>query len=131
MSDLERLLAESEIERLILDYAAANDAGDWARVAGFYTEDGRMNRPTTPGAFVEGRAAILTAFEARPARVARHIVANIRVGVAGDSATASSQILLFTGAGEPPLVGSYADRLVLTDEGWRFVERRGSLDFAQ
>jgi hypothetical protein len=27
------------------------------------------------------------------------------------------------------LVGSYADRLALTKEGWRFAERRGSLDF--
>jgi len=27
------------------------------------------------------------------------------------------------------LVGSYADTLVKTQEGWRFAERRGSLDF--
>ena len=90
-----------------------------------------MNRPTAPDVFVEGRAAILAAFEARPARVSRHIVANIQVDVAGDEASATSQILLFTAAGQPPLVGSYQDRLVRTPEGWRFVERRGSLDFAQ
>jgi hypothetical protein len=51
------------------------------------------------------------------------------VNVEGDAASASSQILLFTAAGQPPLVGTYADRLVRTAEGWRFAERRGSLDF--
>jgi hypothetical protein len=44
-------------------------------------------------------------------------------------ATASSQILLFAGADQAPLVGSYADVLANHGEGWRFVERRGSLDF--
>lgn len=130
MTDLERLLAERASERLIVDYAAANDAADWTRVAAMYVADGRMSRPTAPDAFIEGRAAILAAFEARPARTTRHVVANILVDVTGDMATASSQILLFTAAGQPPLVGSYRDRLVNTPEGWRFLERRGSLAFA-
>jgi uncharacterized protein (TIGR02246 family) len=126
---LDRLLAEREIERMILDYAAANDAGAWERIAAMYAEDGRMNRPTVPGDFVEGREAILAAFNARPARTSRHIVANIRVDVAEEQASASSQLLLFTAAGEPPLVGTYEDRLIRTPAGWRFAERRGSLDF--
>lgn len=66
--NLDRLLAEREIERMIVDYAAASDAGEWGRVAAMYAEEGRMNRPTAPDVFVEGRAAILAAFEARPAR---------------------------------------------------------------
>ena len=28
-----------------------------------------------------------------------------------------------------PLLGSFHDQLVRTDQGWRFAERRGSLDF--
>ena len=129
MDALETLLAERAIERMIMDYAAANDAGDWEQVAAMYAEDGRMNRPTAPENFVEGREAILAAFQARPARTSRHIVANIRVDVTGEEATAKSQILLFTAAGQPPLVGTYEDKLVDTPEGWRFAERRGSLDF--
>lgn len=129
MTDLDRLFAERAIERMIVDYAAANDAGDWERVAAMYVEAGRMNRPTAPDEFVEGREAILAAFNARPARTSRHVVANIRVDVAGDEATATSQILLFTAAGQPPLVGTYEDQLVRTPQGWRFAERRGSLDF--
>jgi ketosteroid isomerase-like protein len=129
MDSLARLLAEREIEGMILDYAALNDVGDWGAVAAMYVPEGRMSRPTAPDAFIEGRAAILAAFEARPARASRHITANIRVQVTGETANATSQILLFTAAGTPPLVGTYADRLVRTAEGWRFAERRGSLDF--
>ena len=131
MTPTDRLLAERAIERMIIDYAAHNDAGDWAAVAALYADDGRMSRPTAPDDFIEGREAILAAFQSRPARQSRHIVANIRVDVGddGQSATASSQIMLFLSAGAAPLVGSYADRLLCTDDGWRFVERRGSLDF--
>ena len=144
MTDIERLLAEHAIARLITRYVALNDAARWEELAALYTADGRMNRPTAPDAFTQGRKAILASFQARPARAARHIVANILVDVAddGQSAIASSQILLFTGdapetpgalprqSAKPPLVGSYADQLVLDNGEWRFAERRGSLDFA-
>jgi 3-phenylpropionate/cinnamic acid dioxygenase small subunit len=130
MDDLARLVAEREIERLILDYAAWTDAGDWDRVAALYTAEGRMSRPTAPDAFIVGREAILAAFVARPPRRSRHVCANIRVTLEGPGeARAESQILLFTAAGAPAPVGSYHDRLASTDAGWRFTERRGSLDF--
>jgi ketosteroid isomerase-like protein len=129
MADLDSLLAEREIERMIVDYAANNDAGNWDAVAATYAEDGRMSRPTAPDDFIEGREAILAAFKARPPRASRHIVANIRVDLDGDSATATSQILLFTAADQAPKVGTYADKLLRSGEGWRFTERRGSLDF--
>jgi ketosteroid isomerase-like protein len=120
--------AARAIERLIIDYAAHNDAGDWDAVAALYIPEGRMSRPTAPDDFIEGRDAILAAFKARPARTTRHICANIRVDVDGDTANATSQILLFTGH-EAPKVGSYHDQLTRTADGWRFAERRGSMDF--
>jgi uncharacterized protein (TIGR02246 family) len=130
MDELTRVLAEREIERLITEYAARNDASDWPGVAALYTDDGRMSRPTAPDDFIEGREAILAAFKSRPARTTRHICANIRVTLTGDkSASAISQIMLFTGANQAPMVGSYHDKLTLTTTGWRFTERRGSLDF--
>ena len=116
------------IERLIIDYAAHNDAGDWDSVAALYIPEGRMSRPTAPDDFIEGRDAILAAFKSRPARTTRHICANIRVDVNRDSATATSQILLFTGH-DAPKVGSYHDKFIRTADGWRFAERRGSMDF--
>ena len=141
MSDLEDWVAKAAISELIVRYAALNDAGDWEAVASMYTQDGRMNRPTAPDEFIVGRAAILAAFQARPSRAARHIIANIQVSlVDADHARASSQIMLFTGEAaedgglpiqsqSPPLVGTYEDRLVRSDSGWQFVERRGRLDF--
>jgi ketosteroid isomerase-like protein len=124
------VIAERACERLIIDYAALNDAADWDAVAALYAVDGRMSRPTAPDDFIEGRDAILQAFKARPARASRQICANIRVSVASDgTATATSQILLFTGPDQTPKVGSYQDRLTLTGDGWRFAERKGSLDF--
>jgi ketosteroid isomerase-like protein len=119
---------ERAIERLIIDYAAHNDASDWDAVAALYVLDGRMSRPTAPDDFIEGRDAICAAFKSRPPRTTRHICANIRVDVDGDTAKASSQILLFTGH-DAPKVGSYHDKLARTADGWRFTERRGSLDF--
>lgn len=130
MDDVNRLCAERACERLVIDYAAHNDAGDWGAVAALYTDTGRMSRPTAPDDFIEGRASILAAFTARPPRHTRHVCANIRVSVESETtASVSSQILLFTGADQLPLVGSYHDKCIRTDAGWRFAERRGSLDF--
>jgi ketosteroid isomerase-like protein len=120
---------EWAIEKLIIGYGALNDAADWDAVAALYVPDGRMSRPVAPDDFIEGRDAILGAFKARPPRTTRHICANVRVQVDGHSATAESQIMLFAAKDTPPLVGSYHDRLTRTPEGWRFTERRGSLDF--
>jgi hypothetical protein len=134
------------IAELITRYAALTDAADWDAVAALYTEDGRMSRPTAPDDFIVGPAAILAAFQARPRRDARHVVANVLATLEDAThARASSQILLFNAdaapdgglpvqLSAPPLVGSYEDRLikgeqVKGEQGWRFVERRGSLDF--
>jgi hypothetical protein len=127
---IDKLVAERACERLVQDYAAFNDAGDWDAVAALYVTSGRMSRPTAPDDFIEGREAILAAFQSRPPRTTRHICANIRVTLNGSTeARVESQILLFTGPDMVPLVGSYSDRCVLTEAGWRFAERRGSLDF--
>lgn len=135
-------VAKCAIAELITRYAALNDAGDWEALASLYTEDGRMSRPAAPDDFIAGRSAILESFRARPPRAARHIVGNVLVWLENHGrASATSQILLFTGSpsvqgGLPvlsppaPLVGTYRDRLFRSEQGWRFVERRGSLDFS-
>jgi len=139
MDETNAWVAKAAISELITRYAALNDAGDWDGVAALYTDDGRMSRPSAPDDCIAGRAAILAAFRARPLRAARHIIANVLVTLNSDTeARATSQILLFTGVsagdGLPvqsamPLVGTYRDRLMRTPHGWRFLERRGSLDF--
>ncbi len=141
MTDVETMLAEHACAKLITQYAALLDAGRWDDVAALYVADGRMSRPTAPDDFIEGRDAILASFTARPPRISRHVCINIQVNVLhDDQAMVTSQILLFTAdaaddgglpvqSAAPPMVGTYADRLVRTDAGWRFAERRGSLDF--
>ncbi len=137
----ERRAIEADCERLIKLYVNLNDAQDWPAVAALYTEGARFARPSKPGAFVEGREAILASFLARPARAQRHVIANTVVDVEdADNARAFSVIVLYMGdaaedGGLPemdpksPLVGTFADRLVRTPEGWRFAERVGGLDF--
>lgn len=130
LSDDARRAIEWDCTRLINLYATLNDAARWPEVAALYAEDGLMTRPTAPDAPVVGRLAILAAFTARAPRTTRHICSNIVIEV--ESATAargSSAMLLFSG-GPAPLVGGFDDRFVLTGDGWRFAERRGSVDFA-
>lgn len=141
MTDEERRAIEADCERLIKRYVNLNDAQDWPAVAALYTEDARMGRPSQPGTFVEGRAAILAAFEARPPRAQRHQVSNIVVDIeSADAASAFSVIVLYQGDPAPdgelpalsansPLIGWYRDKLVRMPAGWRFAERVGGLDF--
>ena len=131
MTEDERRAIEWDCAALINRYAMLNDAARWADVAALYAEDGSIARPTAPDAPIEGRAAILAAFEARAPRTTQHVTANIVVDVIdADSATATSAMLLFTAAGTPPLVGGFVDRFRrVPGEGWRFAERRGTLTF--
>ena len=141
MTPDERRAIEADCERLIKQYINHNDAQDWQAVAALYTEDARFARPIKPDEFIEGREAILASFLARPPRAQRHVIANVVIDVESPtSARAFSVIVLYQGeaaaegelpamSANSPLVGTFTDRLVLTDEGWRFAERVGGLDF--
>ena len=141
MDPAERRAIEADCERLIKRYVNLNDAQDWPAVAALYTEDGRFARPSKPGEFVEGRAAILASLLARPPRAQRHVIANVVVDVESRvTARAFSVIVLYQGdpaaegelpalSADSPVIGTFTDRLVLTADGWRFAERIGGLDF--
>lgn len=125
----ERRAIEADCTRLIALYANRNDAADWEGVVALYAEDGLMARPTAPDAPIVGRAAILAAFQARPPRKTRHVCSNVVIDVlSATEATGESAMVLFQPEGAP-LAGSFHDRFVLTGEGWRFAERRGSLSW--
>jgi hypothetical protein len=131
MTAEERRAIEWECAHLVARYANLNDAGDWPAVVALFAPDGRLARPTTPDDFIEGRAAILAGFEARPPRVTRHVCSNVVIDVESDTtARGESAMVLWTAADKAPIVGSFHDRFVLTDEGWRFAERLGSLTFS-
>jgi 3-phenylpropionate/cinnamic acid dioxygenase small subunit len=134
MTPLDRLLAEQEIARLITRFALLNDAADWSGVAAMFAEDGRFIRPAG-GDPVVGREAIRSSFESRPPRTSCHLITNIVVDVtSAHEANARCSMLLYTApagatvAVSPALIGGFRDKLVRTQEGWRFAERAGFLD---
>ena len=129
MNPDDRRAVEHDCARLIALYANLNDEARWDDVAALYAEDGVMIRPTAPDQPVVGREAILAAFKARPPRTTRHVCSNVVIDVVSPTeARGESAMVLFQPEGAP-LVGSFHDRFVLTADGWRFAERRGSLSW--
>ena len=125
----EQLRIEWRCARLIALYANLNDEARWDEVAALFAEDGVMSRPSAHDVPIAGRAAILAAFRARPARKTRHVCSNVVIDVEStESARGTSAMLLYAGE-DRPLVGSFRDRFILTPDGWRFAERHGSLTF--
>ncbi|MFK4792482.1 nuclear transport factor 2 family protein [Sphingobium sp. ZW T5_29] len=125
-----RRAIEWDCARLVHYYANLNDGAEWEAAAALFAEEGLLVRPSAPDRPIAGRDAILAAFLARSPRATRHVCANVVIDVlSADRAVGESAMLLFTGPGAP-LVGSFHDRFTRTAEGWRFLERRGSLIFS-
>lgn len=138
MDALQRLLIQETCRELVLRAAERADGHDAAGLAALFAPDGVLRRPT--GQPLAGRAAIEAAYAQRPReRLTRHLVTNTLVEVESPArATARSRVLLWAGSTEdaegpqgrplrgPQLVGEFADRFVLTDEGWRFASRDAS-----
>jgi hypothetical protein len=134
---LETLLAEQAINRLVLDAQHALDTKDFHAFVQLFVPEGKLYRPTTPDPLV-GHEAILQAYLKNPPnRLNRHLVTNQRVTLlsATQAETLSYVTLYSSEAGEQEsevfgapvhrsLVGEYHDRCVLTDSGWRLLERR-------
>lgn len=130
---LRMLEDEREIRELIIRYAQHLDARDHKGYASLFARDGRwsgrMGDATGPEAIeamlVEGLGPTPKGF-----RNTRnfHLITNIVVEVAGDSATAESRLVYFARSAEarpaPMLAGRYADELVREDGRWRFKFRK-------
>ena len=129
MNPAERIAIEHACAKLVAHYANLNDEARWEEIAALYAEDGVMTRPTSPDEPIVGRAAILAAFNARPARRTRHLCSNVVIDVHSPiEAPGVSAMALFTPDG-PPKLGSFHDRFVLKDGCWLFARRQGSLSF--
>ncbi|ADZ71559.1 nuclear transport factor 2 family protein [Polymorphum gilvum] len=128
---MQRAEDEWAIERLLRRFALLNDAGDHDALAALFTADGGFARPSAPDAVIEGRAAILAAFQDRPGRLARHVVCNAVVTWRGaDEAEVRCYSLLFAAAEEGGArlsVGSFDDVVVRQEGVWLFKARRGRM----
>ncbi len=139
---LQRLLAEQECRRLIHRYAYLNDERNFDALIELFTDDAILYRPSSPTTPLVGREAILAAFRGRPADVRTfHLCTDVIVEIEDrEHAVARSRIVLLSGpqsgagaavatidaVSKPPAPGTFEDRLRLTAQGWKFVERCGS-----
>lgn len=138
MPTLEDYLAKQACADLVVRYAYLNDERRFEELAALFTEDAVLYRPSAPDQPIAGRQAILAAFRKRPAdALTFHVCSDILVDVQ-DARTAQgvSRILLLAAtrpadgmlagvAANVPVPGTFRDRFVLTEDGWKFAERRG------
>jgi len=132
MTNEQRLVIERECERLILHSAKLSDHAKIEELAGLFTHDAELVRPSGVGASIVGRAAILASLRAAPKATKAHVITNVVVEVASPtSAHVASVAIRFSGpvaddgsggtvAGTKIAVGYFEDDLVLTSEGWAF-----------
>lgn len=143
LSETEIRNAQRACEALAIEYAEIVDAQDYERLREIFAEDAILIRRSTAQETVRGLDNIKASFTSRPRnRLTYHIMSNIRVRVeTPGTASGTCRVLLYTSdASEPQtaegrkvsskqLMGTYHDRYVRTEEGWRFAERRGDISF--
>ncbi|MFF3201998.1 nuclear transport factor 2 family protein [Streptomyces sp. NPDC002962] len=133
MDPLQRLLAERDCERLVVDFVHRLDLGEPASVAQLFTEEGTWEWPEG-GRLVKGRAALRKYFGSRPAdRLSRRLMSNILVTVtAADTALATSYFSTYrvdgyeggiVPAGPPVQIGHYRDAFRRVDGVWLLEAR--------
>jgi ketosteroid isomerase-like protein len=134
---------QAAIERacthLISQYAYLNDQRSFEALADLFTQDAVLFRPSAPDQAIVGRDAILEAFrKRRPEVMTFHVCSDVIIDV-DDAARAhgQSRILLLSATrpaqdgvvakvAEPPVPGVFRDKFTLTEDGWKFAERRGT-----
>jgi hypothetical protein len=129
---VQRLEDESQIRRILVDYAAFLDGRDYARYAALFAADGEW---TGGGGSYTGQAAIRGMLEnvlGKPGAENRsnfHLISNPQVDIAPDGQTArTASRYLFVMRGPdgrplPSLAGIYRDELVRGTTGW-VIKRR-------
>jgi uncharacterized protein (TIGR02246 family) len=121
---------------LMYEYCHALDSCEAERGADCFTPDGIWEARLLDGSVIEGHsfhghdellAYFLRIAERNPPGAQLHVLANPRVNVTGDTATAESYFTTLTKGESNPVLGSmgrYADRVERRSDGqWRFAER--------
>lgn len=128
-----RLLEDQEqIRRVLVEYAATQDARDYAGYAALFARDGEWVNGRTVH---KGRAAIhkmLVDLYGNPPpgyvnAESYHLTSNPQVDVHGDRATVRSRHLLVMrdpqGSPRPALAGRYEDEFIREDGQWKILRR--------
>jgi uncharacterized protein (TIGR02246 family) len=129
---LQRVEDELAIRRVLVDYAARQDARDYAGYAALFAKNGEWVNGKN---IYKGREAILKMVTnlygtSPPGYVnneSYHINTNFQIDVHGDRATARSRHLLVMrgpkGEPVPALAGRYEDDLIREDGQWKILRR--------
>jgi len=127
------LVARESIRDLVARYNASGDAGRFETMLELFTDDAVL---VVPDGTHQGRENIRVFFESvaigngrRPGgRLIRHFTATHQIDVLDpDAARGRCYYQVLTDAGLDHW-GRYVDRYRRTDAGWRFQERRVSID---
>lgn len=135
MHTIEDLLARQACADLIALYALLNDERRYEELVDLFTDDATLFRPSSPDLPIQGRAAILEAFQKRPESVVTfHVTSDVLVEAAGAGVLhVRSKMLMFAatrgeaGSARAPVAGTFHDTIELTQGGWKFAQRRGAL----
>jgi ketosteroid isomerase-like protein len=122
-----------QIHELYARYALAIDAGRYDEWVGYFTEDGVFDS-SRMGRF-EGREQLRRFTEtydrAREGGQIRHVISNVLVNIAGDTATGTCYLNLYiTKNGKTEMIGvaTYDDRLRKVNGRWVFQSRKVVMD---
>lgn len=129
---LQRVEDELAIRRVLVDYAATQDARDYSGYSALFAKDGEWVNGKTVH---KGRAAIhkmlVDLYGTPPPGYVNndsyHLTSNPEINVNGDRATARSRHLLVLrgpkGEPTPALAGRYEDELIREDGQWKILRR--------
>jgi ketosteroid isomerase-like protein len=129
MTDIQSLLDEREIYRVITRYCRALDTKDWALLDDVFVPDatGELGTPTTLVGLEAIRGRIRSALGHLDD--SQHLVGNHEIAVDGDTAThrcyLHAQHVRRAAVGGPNYIvaGRYEDRLTRIEAGWRIAHR--------
>lgn len=121
---------ELAIRNLVARLAMLADDGDLGEYAGLFADDALWEMP---GNSIQGRDNLLAgAIERRsagtvgPGSDTRHVITTQAVAVDGDEAISDAYWQFWVNTATEPsiaLFGTYRDRLVRTDGGWKLAHR--------
>ncbi len=129
---LQRVEDELAIRRVLVDYAATQDARDYAGYAALFAKQGEWVNGASVYKGPEAIQKMLVGIYGTPPpgyvnAESYHITSNPEVNVDGDRATARSRHLLIMrgpeGQPTPMLAGRYEDQFIREDGKWKILRR--------
>jgi uncharacterized protein (TIGR02246 family) len=129
---LQRVEDELAIHRVLVDYAATQDARDYAGYAALFAKNGEWVNGKNVHKGREAIIKMLTDLYGTPPpgysnSESYHLTSNPQIDVKGDRATARSRHLLVMrgprGEPTPALAGRYEDELIREEGKWKILRR--------